>query len=70
MALSPSKYNMWLGVMSRLCINLYSSENQPNDELNLNLKNFDTTGDCFERIFLPELIFYPNLRIIIISKPR
>lgn len=45
--------------MIRLYINLHSYENQPNDELHQNLKDFDTIGDCFERFFLPKLIFYP-----------
>ena len=38
-------------VMIRLYINLHSYENQPNDELHQNLKDFDTIGDCFERFF-------------------
>ena len=42
--------------MIRLYINLHSSENQSKDELNQNLKDFDTIGDCFGEI--PKIIYY------------
>ena len=49
---------------SRLYIYLYSSENQPKDELYLNLKDFDIIGTVLRTFFLSELIVYPLIPCI------
>ena len=56
--------------MSSLYIKLYSSENQPKDELNKNLKDFDTIGDSMTGFFFLNLCFiHKYLRLIIIPNP-